>query len=110
MGSIANITYVLPADVANNATFTVAYPAGQTQASLTNSTGGVMTLNDADILRQGTGVTFTFGASNITVTNLAGYTLPAGTRLLFSFGNTARNGSYNLTIGTEYNQAKRGDA
>lgn len=98
MGAIANTTHTLTAAVADDATFTVAYPTGATQASLTGSTGGQMVVdNDAEYAQGASGFTASFGASNITVTNTTGAALPAGSELIFSFGENTINGSYNLT-------------
>lgn len=112
MASYGTLLHTMAADVANAATFTTAYPTGTTQASLTGSTGGRMVVNDQDTYVQGAtpGFAVSFGASTITITNNTGYTLVAGTPVRFSFGNTARNGSYNLTLGADHEQAKRGDA
>lgn len=112
MASYGTLDHVMAADAANAATFTTAYPAGTNQAMLTGTTGGKMVVNGQDGYTQGAtpGFAASFGASTITITNNTGYTLVTGTKLLFSFGNTARNGSYNLTLGTEHEQAKRGDA
>lgn len=110
MASIANIDHTLAAAVANAATFVIAYPTGSNQAALLGSTGGVMVVDGMDVHKQGVGFSAVFGLTDITITNSTGYTLAAGAKLSFSFGNTARNGSYNLTLGAEQNQAKRGNA
>ena len=110
MGAIANKTHTMAAAVADDATFTTTYPSGQTQASLRGSTGGQMTIA-GDTWHQGSdpGVLFLFGASTITVTNKSGVSFAAGEDVVFSFGNSARNGSYNLTVGDEQGQAAAGD-
>jgi hypothetical protein len=115
MGSLATTPIIsITTAVAPAGTLTVAYPAGQTQTSLQGATsGGSMSLNSNDTFPQaasGTGtVAFTFGASNITVTNNTGLTWAVGDLVRFGFGINNRLGSYNLTIGTEYNQAKAGN-
>ncbi len=100
MGSIANTTYTLPTALAQAGTFTVSYPSGQTQASLNNTTGGkVVDKTTQAVYNQGAGgFTFTFGASNITVTNDTGATIPAGDELSLSFGRIDINGVYNWTF------------
>lgn len=109
MGALANKTHTLASAVADDATFTTAYPSGQTQASLRGSTGGQITV-DGDTYSQGSsGVEFLFGASNITVTNRSGVTWASGEEVILSFGRTDRNGSYNLTIGDAQGQAAAGD-
>ena len=99
--AIANLKYLNTAAVANAATFTIPYPTGQTQASLTGTTLGQMALASGEAFPQassGAGaVAFAFGASNITVTNNTGITLPANAELFFSFGAVDINGSYNVT-------------
>lgn len=98
--AVAHLKHTLAATVANGATFTVAYPAGQTQTTLTGSTLGQLALKSGEVFPQaasGAGtVAFAFGASNITVTNNTGATLPA-TDVYLSFGAVDINGSYNLT-------------
>ncbi len=101
MGALAYTTLTLTADVANAGTFTVPYSSGFTQASLTGSTGGklVSTQDTYNQAASGAGtVAFSFGASNITVTNNTGQTLKAGTTVRLSFGRTDRNGSYNPSL------------
>lgn len=101
MGSLANIKTILGTAVANAGTVVVAYPAGTNQALLTGTTGGSVAVNANDTYKQaasGAGtVAFTFGASNITITNNSGATWPAGAELIASFGRVDINGSYNLT-------------
>lgn len=114
MGAIANQKYVLPAAVANAGTVVIpAYPAGFVQADLSATVGGRVAVNSNDVYPQaasGAGtVLFTFGASTITLTNNSGIPWPAGSELIVSYGVNNRNGSYNLTIGTAYNQAKAGN-
>lgn len=110
MGAIANKTHTLTSAVADDGTFTTSYPAGTTQASLQGSTGGQLVI-DQTVWQQDVdpGVTFSFGASTITVTNKTGASLAQGAEVSLSFGKTDRNGSYNLTLGTDRDQAARGD-
>lgn len=101
VSAIASVEAVLAAAVANDGTFTVPYPAGHDQDSLTGSTGGQLALESGESFPQassGAGTAgITFGASNITVTNRSGITIPANTRVFVSFGEVDINGSYNLT-------------
>lgn len=111
MSSLGYVTHTLATAVADAGTVDVAYPTGTTQASLTGSTDGSVTINDGGYGRwdQGAGgATFTFGASAITITNDSGVTWPAGATLRASFGSGPRNGSYNLTLGDEADQAAPG--
>jgi len=110
MGAIANKTHTLASAVADDATFTTSYPAGTTQASLQGSTGGQLVIGST-VYNQGSdpGVTFSFGASLITVTNKSNVSFASGAEVILSFGRTDRNGSYNLTVGTERGQAAAGD-
>ncbi len=113
MGSKAIFTGRLSADVANAGTFVIsAYPAGSTQASLTGSTGGGVAISNNEYWPQGSGagtVSFTFGASTITITNNSGVTWVSGSSIIASFGRTDRNGVYNLVIGTTADTAKAGN-
>ncbi|AKR54329.1 hypothetical protein XM25_00610 [Devosia sp. H5989] len=109
MGAIANTKASLASTVADDGTFTLAYPSGASRASLRDSTGGSIAIGDNDVWAEGPdGVEFAYGASNITVTNRSGVSWAAGSNVVVSFGQTDRNGSYNLTIGTASNQAAPG--
>lgn len=109
MGAIANTTATLASVVADDGTFTVAYPSGTNRQTLRDSTGGSIVIGQNDVWDEGSsGVEFTYGASNITVTNRSGVSWAAGSDVVISFGQTDRNGSYNLTIGTAANQAAPG--
>jgi len=98
MSAIGNSTQLLSADVTNTNTFTMPYPAGLAQADLLGTTGGRLTVNDNDAYPQaanGAGtVAFSFGVSNITVTNNSGRTLSAGSKIIASFGRSEQNGRY----------------
>ena len=109
MGAIANTTATLATAVADDGTFTLAYPSGASRASLRDSTGGSIAIGVNDVWDEGaSGVEFTYGASTITVTNRSGITWAAGSDVVVSFGQTDRLGSYNLTVGTAANQAAPG--
>jgi hypothetical protein len=110
MGAKANKTHTIASDVTNGSTFTTAYPTGSTQASLRGSSGAQL-VYAGSVLRQGAspGIAVAFGASTITITNNSGFTLPAGSEVILSFGDTTRNGSYNVTVGGEQSQAAAGD-
>lgn len=99
--AVANLEYLTPTAIANAGTFTVPYPTGQTQTTLNGSTLGQLALASGDAFPQaasGNGtVAFSFGASNITVTNNTGVTIPANTKMFLSFGAVDINGSYNVT-------------
>ena len=108
MSSYGNVTHVLASAVANDATVAIAYPTGQTRASLAATSGGAVTINDGAFgaWHEGAGgALISFGASTITITNKSGVTWPAGATLIASFGDTPRNGSYNTTIGQAAGQA-----
>ena len=110
MSAIANKTHTLASAVADDASFTTAYPSGTTQATLRGSSGGQISIA-GDTWKQGVdpGIDVLCGASTITITNRSGVTWAAGEDVVLSFGNTARNGSYNLTVGDEQGQAQAGD-
>lgn len=77
---------VLASAVADDATFTVAYPSGTTQGDfdkgLANLAGCYVILNDNDRWAYADpGINLLFGASEITVTNRSGYSWPAGTKV-----------------------------
>lgn len=79
---------VLAAAVANSGTFTVGYPTGTTQGSFTGGLAGsahIMVINDNDDYVAPSQFSAAFGASNITVTNSTGQTLPAGADVAIQF-------------------------
>lgn len=78
-----NASLTLAADVANNGTFTVAYPSGTSQtfftAGLGVPAGHYAIVNKNDQWTSGASkMSVTFGASNITITNTSGVTWTAG--------------------------------
>ena len=96
--AIAYTTYTTTASVADAGTMTVAYPSGFAQADLLGSTGGTVAVGENDVWDQADpGFAFTFGVSDITVTNNTGAAIPANTLLKISFGDKTIGGSYNLT-------------
>ncbi|MCW4115667.1 hypothetical protein NPA31_011900 [Aurantimonas sp. MSK8Z-1] len=112
MGAIANTTTILAAAVANGGTLTLPYPAGTSQAILNGTSGGQVAVDGGRYAQAASGagtVAIAYGASNITVTNNSGVTWPSGATLRASFGRTDRNGTYNLTVGTDRLQAAAGD-
>lgn len=82
---------ILAADWTNAGTITVSYPSGSGQRSFTygeelaNSSYFIKNKNDKVVedASAATGFTLSFGASNITVTNNTGATIPAATQLDF---------------------------
>lgn len=82
----ATVETVLVSAVADDATFTVSYPSGFSQASFLSgmdASGGYIIFNGNDRWNVADpGISVAFGASLITVTNLTGASLPAGTTVL----------------------------
>lgn len=109
MASLGVVSAVLASAVADDATFTIAYPTGLTATDLRGSTGGDLTVGDGayGIWEQadpGFEVT-TYGASTITITNRSGISWPAGQTVRVSFGTAPYNNSYNLVLGASNGQA-----
>lgn len=99
MGALALVTTTLGTAVADDGTFTVAYPSGVTQARLLGCSGGRMIVNNDLAYDEGaSGFTASYGASNITVTNTTGGALAAGAQIILSFGENTREGSYNVPV------------
>jgi len=98
MSSLGYSKQVLASAVANAGTVTVPYPSGLTQADLLGTTGGRLAVNDNDTYAQapsGAGtVAFSFGASNITVTNNTGVSWAANSTITASFGRSDPSGRY----------------
>lgn len=110
MGAIATVKHTLTAAVANNATVNLAYPSGFAEADLDPLTDYQLAVDKNDVYKNGAGVLVAPGVSNIVVTNQSGISWPSGAALLLTMGRTDRLGSYNLTLGPAYNQAKPGNA
>jgi hypothetical protein len=108
MDAIANASVVLATAVADDASFTLAYPSGITRAMLFGSTTGQLVVDQAVYAQADPGFAATFNAADITITNRSGVTWGAGASVVVSFGSTSRNGSYNLTIGDDQLQAASG--
>jgi hypothetical protein len=88
---------VLGAAVADAGTVTIEYPAGTNQAFFTGanaSADGAVTLNDNERFRElpsGVRVNFTYGGSNITLTNNTGITWPAGSVIRAQLGRAGND-------------------
>ena len=111
MSSYGTVTHTLVSAVADDGTVAIAYPTGQSAATLTGTTGGDLTVNDGAYGRweqADPGFSATYGASTITITNLSGLTWPAGATIVVSFGDTPADGSYNLQVGSTKEKVKSG--
>lgn len=92
---IVNTT--LASAVADAGTVTLSYPAGTTQASFTGanaSADGAVVIDSNDVfqeLESGVRVNFTYGASNVTLTNNTGTTWPAGASLTAQLGQAGND-------------------
>jgi hypothetical protein len=93
------VAHTLVANVADDATFTVSYPSGTSQADFSAGLAGTgYAMVGSDRWEQGDpGLEFSFGASEITVTNRTGATLTAGTEITFQF-EQANTGQDSLTL------------
>jgi hypothetical protein len=93
---------VLASAVADNATFTVSYPSGYTQDSFNAGhagSGHYAVLNSNDKLANADpGISVAFGVSLITITNLSGYSFPAGTKVDLYFDLVEGRGRIPFTI------------
>lgn len=104
MPALGNSQTTVTTAVPNTGTITIPYPTGLTQALLNGSTGGRLAVDNNDVYPQaasGAGtVAFSFGASNITVTNNSGVTWGVNQVITASFGDTTKSGSYNNNVRT----------
>jgi hypothetical protein len=100
--NVFTVEGVLASAVADDATFTVSYPSGTSQASFDTGlagTGSTLILNGNDKYSLADpGFSLTFGASNITVTNLSGASWPAGTSYVLGLDQVDGNDVVVLTI------------
>ena len=89
VNKFATVTGVLAAAVADDATFAVSYPTGTSQLSFNAGLAGsghYAVFNDNDKwLADDPGIAVSFDASEITITNQTGASLPAGTTYLLHF-------------------------
>lgn len=79
---------VLGSDVANNGTFTVSYPSGKKQGNFLYglSAGGYAIVNDNDEYTVADAkVSYSFGSTTVTVTNLSGVTWTQGSKVRLCF-------------------------
>lgn len=78
------VEHTLASAVADDGTVAVGYPSGTSQADFNAglASGGYVILNGNDRLEVADpGISITYGASDITITNLSGYSWAAGTKL-----------------------------
>lgn len=102
MASLVTARATLATAVTNTSTVVIAYPSGWTQARLLGTTGGSLTLANNERFPQaasGAGtVAFTFGASDITITNNSGITWPAFAEIIVGFGTKDEQGRYTVDL------------
>lgn len=90
--TIDTVVTVLAAAVLNGGTFTVAYPAGRDSGAYTGGHDHQVVINALGPLYALEGdVSFSFGTSNITVTNNSGSTIPANARLTVQLDRSGQN-------------------
>lgn len=86
MTQYANVETTLASAVANAGTFTVPYPTGFAQADFTGinaAAEAVMIVNNNDEYKEtASQIAVSYDASEVTVTNSTGTTLPAGSLIL----------------------------
>lgn len=100
--NFARISTTLVSAVADDATFTVSYPTGFSQLSFSKGmarTGGYMIVNGNDRWSQtDPGFSVSYGASLITVTNLTGASLAAGSTIDINLDVSDGNSRIPFTI------------
>jgi len=90
--TIDTVALVLAAAVPNGGTFTLNYPTDRDAGAYTGGHDHQVVLNALGPLYALEGdVAFTFGTSNITVTNNSGSTIPANTRLAVQLDRSGQN-------------------
>jgi|APThiThiocy_ev2_2_1041544.scaffolds.fasta_scaffold02787_9 hypothetical protein len=111
-GAVAEV--VLGSLVADSGTVTVAYPSGFSQlsfnAGLEDYGQSYVVLNENDKVAQGSpGVNFTYGSSDITITNNTGASWAAGTKVRAFFAQRRGNNVMLLTIPIDLASVAVGD-
>lgn len=105
--------FALAADVANNATVDVGYPVGTVQNNYNaglGGPGGYVYLDNNDKLTVAAAkVSFSYGASLITITNTSGYTWKAGQQLTINFDQVDNNLADNWQFRVELASVAAGD-
>lgn len=79
--SYDTVSVILASDVANGGTFTVGYPPLRNAGSYALAWGHRLRSNKYGTMFHGTTASFSFGVSNVTITNNSGVTLEAQTQL-----------------------------
>jgi hypothetical protein len=96
VNQFSQVDTVLASTVADDGTFTVSYPSGTSQLSFNAGLAGtdhVMIVNGNDKWTAGDpGFSVSFGASDITITNLTGASLAAGSEITLQFDRKDGNG------------------
>lgn len=115
------IDAVLGTAVADDGTFTIAYPSGKVQGDYTSGLAkygeSYVILDDNDKWFEGDdptgdpkkGFEFSFGASNVTVTNRTGASLPAGTKVSIFFNQVDGNNVLILALPMTLAKLANGD-
>lgn len=102
MANFVTTETVLASAVADDATFTVGYPTGYSQLSFNAGlagSGSYIILNDNDKIEIGDpGISVSFDASYVAITNLTGATIPAGTKIGVSLDMVDGNDVVYLTF------------
>lgn len=89
--SFKTTTITLASAVADDGTVTVPYPTGTAQADFTGANAaadGVAIVNDNAVYRETDtdGISLSYGASNITLTNESTVSWPAGSKVIVQLG------------------------
>lgn len=94
----STVSGVLAANVAPAGTFTVGYPTGFSRGNFATGLDHKMSLGQADI-SEPEGMTLSFGASVVTVTNTSTSTWQAGTPFTFQFDRSGTGLSIPVVVG-----------
>lgn len=86
---------ILATAIADDGTLTLAYPSGTNQAYFTGanaSATGAAVLNFNEVFAEADpGISLTYGSSDITLTNLSGFSWPAGSTLTVQLGRAGND-------------------
>lgn len=91
MSTLKTVAGILAAAVAADGTFTIPYPTGYTRGDFIPGVDHRLVINQAEVVAP-IGMTLSFGATAVTVTNKTGATWPAASPFTFQFNLAGEQG------------------
>ncbi len=99
------VSGILAAAVAADGTFTITYPTGFTRGDFIPGVDHRMVINQAEV-KAPIGMTLSFGATSVTVTNKTGAAWPVGSAFIFQFNIPGEQGQLSSDGSTRMSQVR----